>query len=79
MGLGWSGKDLKSLPGRNHLTAGSLRIRPKTGFPSGPDVTSVPPPPNPGGKGLCPVFRAELCSPQNSYVEVKLCLLKFIC
>ena len=43
MGLGWSGKDLKRLPGRNHLTAGSLRIRPKTGFPSGPDVTSVPP------------------------------------
>ena len=37
------------------------------------------PPPTLGGKGLCPMFRAELCSPQNLYVEVKLCLLKFIC
>ena len=35
MGLGWSGKDLRRLPGGNHLTAGSLRIRPKTGYPSG--------------------------------------------
>ena len=35
MGLGQSGKDLRRLPGGNHLTAGSLRIRPKTGFPSG--------------------------------------------
>ena len=78
MGLGQSTKDLRRLPGRNHLTAGSLRIRPKTGFPSGlwcHKGTLH----QPWEEKDCVLHFGLNCALPKIYMLKSNCLLKFIC